>query len=80
MSTKRQCRTCRYIEPSYDKNGKRYMRRELAYICNAPTPITPLPDSITRTYHFVAAQDVRRRRMSPNDGSECPLWELREGA
>ena len=69
------CRTCKYLIPGEDKNGKPRVVKNQAYMCGWKQPLMFLPSAITETYGFRA--EYTRHYMRPEDGKTCPVWEAK---
>lgn len=73
------CRTCKFLEVPASAAGKIIPRKGNVYYCLSPVPKTAhlLPASITEAYGYREPTERDRRRMAPDEGTGCPLYEPR---
>lgn len=70
------CRSCRYLEVPPNKTGRVVPRKDQAYRCSVPLPQYRFPASVTTRHGFDGS--LPKRRMDPEEGQDCPFWELRK--
>ena len=68
------CKTCAHLDVALDKAGRRVVRKDNAYRCNAPEPdVSSFPASITGAHGFRAR--FTRSHMMGTAGFNCPAWK-----
>lgn len=68
----KSCKTCRWLDVSPDKRGRRIVRQAVSYECNFPiAPLPPLPESA----FFKDRWPPARSWMEGQDGRSCATWE-----
>ena len=72
----KSCKTCKYLRVKPDKLGRRVVRKNESYLCDAPLPTLKIPDSIRLSWQFKWPPD--RRYMQGVEGNECDTWEALE--
>jgi hypothetical protein len=73
----RNCGSCRWLMRHVNANGQpiSFTARN-TYRCLWPMPEIPLPTSITNSYRLGGMRAPPRRHMLPQEGENCPTWEL----
>ena len=76
--TEQRCGICKWLDVPVDEEGReRRLRQVMIYRCAAPDPVLPpLPDSITNAFTYRTS--FGRTRVSPSDGTTCPVWEKKK--
>ena len=73
----RNCGSCRWLMRQVNANGQPIKLTERnAHACAWPLPEIVLPISMTDTYRKNVWANLPRRRVMPQEGENCPTWEL----
>lgn len=70
----RNCRNCHFMKVPEGERIYRDRMYECTYLID---PLPKLPDSVTKRYGFNETRLLEKRRMQPEDGSECPTFVRR---
>ena len=75
--SERCCKNCMHFAVKLDSAGKRVVRMDYTYDCQAPIKLTLLPESVLRYPGF--KWPPNRKSMTGEDGTKCASFALYQG-